>query len=341
MVGTSNGFVLEVSSEDANRTKECLLDGSSATCWESHSSLKPHWIRISSTTYSMMMNVKRLAISVSRMDRNYCPDNVTVHAGLKNASLHKVCELDIGQQVASTNEVVQVELCPVELEWEVIEIRIHTTLNGGRDCKVRGLEVELEEDVPSSFRTNMARLFEEGEGADVVFAVEGRQVRAHRYILAAQCPVLRSMLVGPFIEANVPREEEIVVHDIEEPVFRECLRFLYTDDLSPQADEMLDSLLVAADKYQIDRLRWLCERGLVRGLCAENCCDSLLLGSSIGAPRLTSAALRFAVQHAADILPTAGLKRLSEYHLCEFRWMCLQAESIHRRTIPDNILWSS
>jgi hypothetical protein len=220
MVGTSNGFVLEVSSEDANRTKECLLDGSSATCWESHSSLKPHWIRISSTTYSMMMNVKRLAISVSRMDRNYCPDNVTVHAGLKNASLHKVCELDIGQQVASTNEVVQVELCPVELEWEVIEIRIHTTLNGGRDCKVRGLEVELEEDVPSSFRTNMARLFEEGEGADVVFAVEGRQVRAHRYILAAQCPVLRSMLVGPFIEANVPREEEIVVHDIEEPVFR-------------------------------------------------------------------------------------------------------------------------
>ena len=48
------------------------------------------------------------SLEVSRMDRNYCPDNVTVHAGLKNASLHKVRFLNIlNERSYSTASVVE------------------------------------------------------------------------------------------------------------------------------------------------------------------------------------------------------------------------------------------
>ena len=42
------------------------------------------------------------------------------------------------------------------------------------------------------------------------------------------------------------------------------------DELTAEGALMADQLLVAADKYQLERLRWLCEKSLISALTEEN-----------------------------------------------------------------------
>merc|ERR1712232_619494 len=66
----------------------------------------------------------------------------------------------------------------------------------------------------------------------------------------------------------------------------------------------------AADKYQIERLSFLCESKLIETLSIETCCDLLVVGSSLGHVRLSEAALEFALEHAEALLATQGMKRI-------------------------------
>ena len=50
------------------------------------------------------------------------------------------------------------------------------------------------------------------------------------------------------------QSDRVVVDDVEPDVMKELLRFMYTDT-APNLERMADTLLAAADKYQLDRLK--------------------------------------------------------------------------------------
>ncbi|CAN6318384.1 unnamed protein product [Urochloa humidicola] len=108
-----------------------------------------------------------------------------------------------------------------------------------------------------------------GDGADVTFEVNGEAFIAHRCVLAARSSVFKAELFGPMVEgitSNVIR-----IDDIEAHVFKLLLAFIYSDSV-PEEDEEEDKdmdviwqyLLVAADRYDIQRLRLMCEVKLCR-----------------------------------------------------------------------------
>ena len=111
----------------------------------------------------------------------------------------------------------------------------------------------------------LAKIYATGDGADVIYSAQGRLFRAHRNVLAMRSPVLRAQLFGGMMESTA---RLIEVEDMAPDVFEALLRYIYTDSLDvdgevdEDATEVTSHLLVAADRYGMERLRALCEARL-------------------------------------------------------------------------------
>ncbi|KAF8691988.1 hypothetical protein HU200_039933 [Digitaria exilis] len=115
---------------------------------------------------------------------------------------------------------------------------------------------------PSNLKRQLADLLESKEGSDVTFSVGGETVAAHRVVLAMRAPVFKAELYGPMREVG---KEAIVIEDMQPDVFRAMLCFIYTDSMDRSDDlgrdyhcgncDMVRHLLVAADRYAIERLK--------------------------------------------------------------------------------------
>lgn len=89
----------------------------------------------------------------------------------------------------------------------------------------------------------------------------------HRSVLAARLPVLKDVLFGPGKETTGAC---IDVDDMDAGVFRAMLRFIYTDALPHVEDEgrapiMAQGLLLAANRFNIERLKLISEDMLRKG----------------------------------------------------------------------------
>ena len=96
----------------------------------------------------------------------------------------------------------------------------------------------------------------DGRLTDVDIIVDGRTFRVHKALVAARSPVLRNRFYS-----DVNKSSRIVLEDVTASIFEELLFFIYTGSLRVPANE--PKLLAAADKYQIDTLKYLCENQVV------------------------------------------------------------------------------
>lgn len=73
-----------------------------------------------------------------------------------------------------------------------------------------------------------------------------------------------------------------------------------------------DSILVAADKYQLTALVRKCEQHLIGKLTPENVVMALLLTDGINAPALKRAAIRYLWTNMATLRASGAIRRLCE-----------------------------
>ncbi|XP_039783560.1 BTB/POZ and MATH domain-containing protein 1-like [Panicum virgatum] len=119
--------------------------------------------------------------------------------------------------------------------------------------------------VPSSdLHKHLGDLLHSEKGADVVFDVAGQTFAAHRCVLAARSPVFSAELFGVMKESDTG--VVVRIDDMEAQVFKALLYFIYTDlfpNTAEQDEDVLSQhLLVAADRYNLERLKLLCEQKL-------------------------------------------------------------------------------
>lgn len=124
---------------------------------------------------------------------------------------------------------------------------------------------------PSDLHQHLGDLLHSGKGADVAFEVGGETFKAHRCVLAARSPVFSAELLGQMKEGGAAAAGGGVVRidDMEARAFKALLSFVYTDSLSlPEMSKeeeegaMFQHLLVAADRYDLERLKLMCEQKL-------------------------------------------------------------------------------
>uniref|UniRef100_A0A0D3HDX0 BTB domain-containing protein n=3 Tax=Oryza TaxID=4527 RepID=A0A0D3HDX0_9ORYZ len=170
---------------------------------------------------------------------------------------------------------------------------------------------------------SFGRLLGREEGADVTFEVGGETFAAHRCVLAARSKVFEAELFGPMREgaaASVVR-----IEDMDAEVFRGLLSFIYTDVLPDQGDlgdeahewhdddddddddvddereeeiaTWLQKLTVAADRYDLQRLKLLCEEGMYDYISERTVESMLILAEHHHCRVLKDACLDFLSSH--------------------------------------------
>ncbi|TYI70496.1 hypothetical protein E1A91_D08G225400v1 [Gossypium mustelinum] len=169
---------------------------------------------------------------------------------------------------------------------------------------------------------HFGQLLKTGKGTDVSFEVDGEVFYAHKLVLAARSPVFRAQLFGPMKEQNT---KQIKVEDIEAPVFKALLHFMYWDSL-PDMQELtgLDSkwvttlmsqhLLAAADRYGLERLRLLCESNLCEDVAINTVATTLALAEQHHCFQLKAVCLKFVAvpENLRAVMQTDGFVYLKE-----------------------------
>lgn len=135
-----------------------------------------------------------------------------------------------------------------------------------RECCIRAPnQGELLEKAIAS----MGTMLSEGVMSDITIEVEGRQIRAHKCILASRSKVFKAMLQAPLKE----RQNGVVeIEDADYASVWAMLRFMYCSDTKAVADHELD-VFVLADKYDLVDLKQYCVGELLNALNMENVLD--------------------------------------------------------------------
>ncbi|XP_065838694.1 speckle-type POZ protein B-like [Oscarella lobularis] len=135
-----------------------------------------------------------------------------------------------------------------------------------------------------------------------------REFPAHKAILAARSPVFNAMFEHPMEES---RKGKVEIDDISPEVFKDLLRFIYTGTVAEESLQTnADDLLAASDKYQLDRLRLMCEETLCSNLNSENAADVLVLADRHSGSQLKSIAIDYINSHPEEVMETDGWKSL-------------------------------
>ncbi|KAI3961593.1 hypothetical protein MKW92_032787 [Papaver armeniacum] len=183
-------------------------------------------------------------------------------------------------------------------------VGIVQTLNGTVETRVVEEKPYIIHVTPSDMNQNLKGLLESEIGYDVTFHVGNEYFRAHKLILAARSPVFRAQFFG--LMGN-PGMETIAIKEFEPFAFKAMLLFLYSDTL-PEPRELSKSnsvctsttlmqhLLDAADRYDLARLKLMCEAKLCEEISANTVATTLVLAEQHQCLQLKIFCLNFAAK---------------------------------------------
>jgi speckle-type POZ protein len=168
---------------------------------------------------------------------------------------------------------------------------------------------------PPDIQHHLGNLLLSQEGTDVTFQVGGEKFMAHRCVFAARSAVFKAELFGAMKEGTT----DTVVHidDMDAKVFRRLLGFMYTDFVPEFEEEeeeyMWQDLLVAADRYDVPRLRLICERMLCPYINTDTVATMLELADKHHCNGLKDACLDFLNSPAnlQEVTAAGGLNDLT------------------------------
>uniref|UniRef100_A0A6V7L537 BTB domain-containing protein n=1 Tax=Bracon brevicornis TaxID=1563983 RepID=A0A6V7L537_9HYME len=182
-----------------------------------------------------------------------------------------------------------------EIPIVVIRLVFHILIYDGYNSLK--YEPTLFQDVQSLFYTGIA--------SDVVIYAGGTIVNAHKSLLAARSTVFATIF------ENSPDEKKINITDVTPPVLMEMLRFIYTDKVSIVGSMALD-LLAAAKKYNIQRLKFLCEKHLYDNVTTQTAGDIFIAANSMNAFRLKGLIIGFINNHRNEFFQSDQYLQLRE-----------------------------
>lgn len=179
----------------------------------------------------------------------------------------------------------------------------------------------------SNLAAHFIQMLENGEGSDVRFSIGEKTLSAHKCVLAARSPVFREEFFGP--QSNNVAADSIILEGIDAITFQTLLHFIYTDSLPDcTSGEAVGSgdkrasiistqrLLIAADRYKVERLKMICENKLCEdeNITLETVARTLALAEEHNCCQLRAACMEFAVKKENYlVLPlTDGFEKLKQ-----------------------------
>ncbi|XBH76955.1 hypothetical protein VPH35_103506 [Triticum aestivum] len=144
---------------------------------------------------------------------------------------------------------------------------------------------------PSNLSIDLGDLLKRGLKADLTVKIgSSKSFKVHACVLSARSPVFRAQLCGSMMES---RQSSICIEGMDDKVFEALLHYMYKDSLpafmeetTEEATNMARHLLVAADRYAVERLKLMCESKLGKELDVKTVGFTLDLAERYNCQRL-------------------------------------------------------
>merc|ERR1712232_1011789 len=162
---------------------------------------------------------------------------------------------------------------------------------------------------PSNLVDDLRKLINNPTFSDVVLLVEGQPVYATRAHLAARSEHFRALFYGGMREAN-DMKEQIVLPDVAYPVFMLLMEYIYTDEVGDVPADLATHLLVAAERFLLDRLKALCEDIIRKSISIDNVVQIMLTAKAHRADGLKDLCMDFVIVNEEKIKHTDAFREL-------------------------------
>lgn len=140
---------------------------------------------------------------------------------------------------------------------------------------------------------NYGSLLRTGKFADfTLVAMDGTEFACHKSILSVRSPYFSGMFQH---DTKEKREGRATIANVKTTIIEVILEFIYTGMISKNNIELtiLQELMMAADLFQLERLKNICEESLASRLTVESASSLLLLADSINAEKLKHETVKF------------------------------------------------
>ncbi|KAB1276505.1 Kelch-like protein 7 [Camelus dromedarius] len=163
----------------------------------------------------------------------------------------------------------------------------------------------LKEDVivlkfPFEKRKDLGDLIIRKTLCDVILMVQERKIPAHRVVLAAASHFFNLMFTTNMLES---KSFEVELKDAEPDIIEQLVEFAYTARISVNSNNV-QSLLDAANQYQIEPVKKMCVDFLKEQVDASNCLGISVLAECLDCPELKATADDFIHQHFTEVYKT-------------------------------------
>jgi len=202
---------------------------------------------------------------------------------LPNDCLHIVCELTV---IGFQNSVVGKKISEES------------------DADIKPTEQQLSLDLEEAFLKN------ECSDSDVAIKCKDKVTRCHKFILRARSPVFDAMFKADMKENTTG---VVAIDNLDPRVVTSLLHFIYTGK-TPFIDEFAKDLLAAANQYQLEQLKSICEEKLCQTLTSNNCLEFLLLAEVYSCPSLKKCSLELAAKNLGILMKSSEWKEELSHH---------------------------
>jgi len=177
------------------------------------------------------------------------------------------------------------------------------------------MESETKIIVPeSTFMSDFSKLLNNQELSDVTFTVEGKPVYCHKIILAARSEHFKAMFFNGLKES---REKQIDLPDLQYNAFQNCLRYIYTGEVSINNPDQAIDIIGSANYFKLERLKALCESVIKNCIEIENAAYILQVASRHDARQLKGFCMHFIMENYDKVCQTKSFEEIDRALLIE------------------------
>ena len=157
-------------------------------------------------------------------------------------------------------------------------------------------------------RKLLEKLYLNDELSDVKIFCQDKIFNCHKNILACQSEVFKRMLIDSNMAESI--SGEVKVTDTSEVTMESLLYYIYHDELDNE--KINEELLIAAEKYEVLGLVWICLNYLKENLNVHNAVRVLISSYLIEYKELFDLAAEFIFKHKGEIVENDAWKKMQE-----------------------------